>query len=134
MMEKRKQTRAILILTIVIVAVAAVMLCVYFLCRPVAVTGEKSITLKVVTDDTASEHQLATDAAYLGEALQEEGLVAGEESQFGLFVQTVDGITASTEQMQWWCLTKGGEAVYTGVDSTPIEDGDTFEFTLTTGY
>ena len=31
-------------------------------------------------------------------------------------------------------VTKGGADVFTGVESTPIADGDKFELTLKTGY
>ena len=49
-------------------------------------------------------------------------------------MKTVNGVTADDAQQQWWCFTKGGEMVNTGVDDTPIADGDTFEITLTTGW
>ena len=42
--------------------------------------------------------------------------------------------TADDSQQQWWCFTKGGEMLETGVDTTPIADGDAFEITLTEGY
>ncbi|MCD7946679.1 MAG: DUF4430 domain-containing protein [Oscillospiraceae bacterium] len=134
MTEKRKQTRTILVLAIVLVVVVAVILGVYLHNRPELTAGDKTITLTVITDETTNTHQISTDAVYLGAALKPGGLVAGEDSQYGLYVKTVDGITVDEAKMQWWCLTKGGAEVYTGVDETPIEDGDTFEFTLTTGY
>lgn len=46
----------------------------------------------------------------------------------------MDGYTADESAQEWWCLTKGGQSVNTGVDSTPIADGDAFELTLTTGW
>ncbi|MCC8123000.1 MAG: DUF4430 domain-containing protein [Oscillospiraceae bacterium] len=133
-MENKKQKQTILVLAIVLVAVVALILGVYFANRSELVEGDKTITLTVITDETTTVYEVSTDAVYLGAALKPGGLVAGEESQYGLYVKTVDGITADDTQMQWWCLTKGGAEVYTGVDETPIKDGDTFEFTLTTGY
>ena len=47
---------------------------------------------------------------------------------------TVDGVTADEAKQQWWCFTKGGETLMSGVDTTPIEDGDCCEITLTTGW
>ena len=44
------------------------------------------------------------------------------------------GVTADDANQEWWCFTKGGEMLETGVDSTPIADSDTFEITLTQGY
>ena len=57
-----------------------------------------------------------------------------EESQYGLYVKTVNGVTADEAKEEWWCFTKDGEDVMTGVDSTPVADGDHFEITLKTGY
>ena len=44
----------------------------------------------------------------------------------------VDGVEADDSKSQWWCITKDGEQVNTGVDATPIEDGDHYELTLST--
>ena len=46
----------------------------------------------------------------------------------------VNGIAADDSKQEWWCFTKGGEEMMTGVDTTPIADGDAFEITLTEGY
>ena len=67
-------------------------------------------------------------------ALQDAGLIEGEESEYGLFVTEVDGIEADSANQEWWCLTINGEMASTGVDSTPVEDGGKYEFTLTVGY
>ena len=69
-----------------------------------------------------------------GKPWKRRGLIAGEESSYGLYVETVDGETADEGNQEWWCLTKGGEMWNYGVDDTQIEDGDAFEFTLTVGY
>lgn len=97
--------------------------------------GAKEITLQVVHGDgSTKDFSISTDKGNLREALEQEGLVEGEESEFGLFVKTVDGETADDANQEWWCLTKGGEMWTEGVDSTELADGDAFEFTLTVGY
>ncbi len=68
------------------------------------------------------------------ELYEAEGIIAGEDSSYGMFVQTVDGETADDGEQEWWCLTKGGEMWNYGVDDTEIADGDVYEFTLTVGY
>jgi len=133
-MEKKTKTRNLVIMIVVLVVLVAVVGGVYLMNRPQTTAGDKTIIVEVVTDDGTYENRVSTDAEYLGEALRSEGLIAGEESEYGLFVKTVYNITVDDALEQWWCLTKGGEEVMTGVDTTPIEDGDTFEFTLTTGY
>ena len=96
---------------------------------------EKTIAFQVVhKDGSTQDFEIATTAGTLREALEEEGLIAGEESSYGLYVETVDGETADEGNQEWWCLTKGGEMWNYGVDDTQIEDGDAFEFTLTVGY
>ena len=97
--------------------------------------GTKTITVQIIVDGTDTvTKSITTDSEYLRGALEEEDLIAGEESQYGLFVKTVNGITVDNAKQQWWCFTKGGEDLFTGVDDTPIADGDAFEITLKTGY
>ncbi len=97
--------------------------------------AEKSVTLTVVHGDgTSKDIAVKSAKETLGEALLEAGVISGDDGPYGLFVTTVDGETADDSKEQWWCLTKGGESVNTGVDSTPFADGDTFEFTFTEGF
>ena len=86
-------------------------------------------------DGSSSDFTIETDSENLRGALdQVEGLIGGEESMYGLMVYTVDGETADWDRDQsWWCLTKSGEWLDTGLDGTLIADGDHYEFTYTIG-
>ena len=131
-MTKTKHLRMLLLVFAVLIA--ATVLCTA--CEQVEPqAGTKTITVQIIVDgqDTVTK-SIATDAEYLRGALEEEDLIAGEESQYGLFVKTVNGITVDEVKQQWWCFTKGGADLFTGVDTTPIADGDVFEITLKTGY
>ena len=129
-----KNKNTLLGVGILVVAVAA-LLAVYWFTRPQTEEGVKQITVQVYTDgQMLREHEIRTTEEYLRGALEQEGLIAGEEQSAGFYVQTVDGVTADESQEEWWCLTKGGESLTTGVDATPIADGDTFELTLTVGW
>ena len=70
----------------------------------------------------------------LGEPLTELGLIAGEESQYGLYVTTVDGETLdyNTDGM-YWAFYVDGDYASTGVDTTPITEGATYALTATKG-
>ena len=103
--------------------------------NPGGAAGDKTITVEVIHGDgTQKDFTISTDAEFLRGALEQEGLVQGDESEYGLFVTAVDGETADSEQQQWWCFTKGGEMLMTGVDDTPIADGEQYEITLTVGW
>lgn len=98
-------------------------------------TVKATVTVTVVHGDGSSkDFTVKTDKETLGEALTDEKLIDGEVGPYGLFVKTVDGETADDDAQEWWCLTKGGESVETGVDSTPVEDGAAYELTLTVGW
>ena len=97
--------------------------------------GGKHIVIKVVDNENKEEtFEIDTTSEMLRGALDELGIVEGDETQYGLFIKTVNGLTVDDANEEWWCITKGGESVMTGVDSTPIEDGDQFELTFTVGY
>ena len=100
-----------------------------------AVAGAKTITVVVThADESQKNFTIQTDAENLRGALEQEKLIEGSESEYGLFVTGVDGETADDSLQQWWCFTKGGETLMTGVDDTMIADGDQYEITLTTGW
>lgn len=134
MTNNRNRNRWLLPAIVVVLAVAA-LLC-WKLLMPTGNTDSKQIAVEVVHGDgSTKDFDITTDSENLRGALeQEEGLVAGEESDYGLFVTTVDGETADAAAEQWWCFTKGGEMLTTGVDDTVIADGDHYEITLTEGY
>lgn len=101
----------------------------------VASAAVKTITFQVVhKDGSTKEFTIATEEENLRGALEQENLIQGEESEYGLFVKTVDGETVDDGNQEWWCLTKGGEMWNNGVDSTILADGDAYEFTFTVGY
>lgn len=124
----KKQTKIILGVVALVVAIA-VLLGVYFATRPDTTQGAKALTIVVVHGDgSEKDFDIHTDAEYLAEALTENDIASGSDSDYGLFITTVDG------EQQWWCITKGGEMLMTGASETPIADGETYELTLTTGY
>ena len=130
-MQKKKTLLAALAL----VVVAAGLLLVWRMTTPTGEAGRKTVTVQVVHSDGASrDFTLETEEACLGPALIAGGVVEDNQGPYGLYILTADGETAEESAQEWWKLTKGGEMVNTGVDATPIADGDAFELTLTVGY
>lgn len=135
MTNKSTKKRNLIWALVALVAVVAIFAGVYFATRPDTAAGAKHITVTVVHKDaTERVVEIDTDEEMLRGALEQVDLVQGSDSEYGLFITTVDGYTADDSAQEWWCVTKGGEMVNTGVDATPIYDGDAFELTLTTGW
>lgn len=135
MENQKKSSKKVVWAVVGLVIVAAILAGVYFLFAPKGSAGEKTITVEVVTlDGSDTETTITTDAEFLRGALEQENMIEGTESDYGLFVTTVNGVTADESAEQWWCFSKDGVSLETGVDSTPIADGDHYEITLTEGY
>ena len=133
-MENSKNKKIIIGAAALVVA-AAVMFAAWYFTRPKTADGQKDITVTVVyADKSDDKFEISTQQEYLRGALEEKNLVKGTESETGLFITEVNGVKANDENMEWWCIEKMGEQLNTGVDSTPINDGDSFEITLTAGY
>lgn len=93
--------------------------------------GSKVSFTVVVTDPEGTEttFDVSTDKETVGEALLEEGLIAGEDSDYGLYVTTVNGITLDWEKDQmYWAFYIDGEYAQTGVDSTNVAEGTVYSF------
>jgi hypothetical protein len=131
---KGNKKRTIIAISVLLVLVAA-FITIYFTSRPATNAGMKSITVSVIPlEEDEVEHTLTTDREFLSEALLDENIIEGSETEFGLMVTTVDGITANPDKQQWWMITKGGEMTETGVSEIVISDNDHYEFTLVEGW
>ena len=100
-----------------------------------AATNGTEITITVAVINKAgetSEHEIKTTATDLGTALVESGLVEDNQSDYGLYILTVNGETADWNVDQsYWSLSKNGEALMTGASATTIADGEHYELTYT---
>lgn len=96
---------------------------------PIA-TGEASFTFEVVDGEGNTDtFEISTDKKTVGEALLDKNLIDGEVSEYGLYVKTVNGITADYEVDQtYWAFYIDGEYATTGVDTTDVVDGSTYSF------
>lgn len=131
-MKDRK--KIIVILLAVVVAVAAVAGYLMLGKGQDVKEGSKTIAFTVISGDSKEEFTIKTDETYLRGALEQEGLVKGTEGEFGLFVNEVNGIVIDSSKEEWWCFTKGGEMLSTGIEAVAIADGEAYEATLRVGY
>lgn len=80
-------------------------------------------------DGNESKFTITTDKTTVGEALLDEGLIAGEDSEYGLYVKTVNGTTLDYDtDGKYWAFYVDGEYALSGVDSTEIKSGSTYTF------
>ena len=99
-----------------------------------AVLGEGSTQFDfTVTDKDGNETQfeIHTDKETVGEALTELGLISGEEGAYGLYVKTVNGITADYDKDGvYWAFYENGEYATAGIDSTAVTEGAVYSMRI----
>ena len=109
----------------------------YSLIKTVSYTmlGEGATTFYLTVQDvdgTVTKFQINTDATTVGEALLALELIAGNESDYGLYVTSVNGITADWDtEKAYWAFYIDGEYAQTGVDATEIVADATYELVKT---
>lgn len=116
---------------ILFLVLIAVLIGVYVWQKPQTTEDEKDIGITVI-DDTGKEVQYFdnTNAEYLRtvlDELEEQGFsYSGDESTFGYYIDTVNGVKADNITAYWAFYVNGDYCGY-GVDNQPVNDGDMFE-------
>lgn len=131
---QKKNNKGVIALIIVLVLAAAALV-IWQTNKPETQQGGKEITVNVDHlngDDTT--FTIHTDEEYLRGTLEQEDLIEGTESEYGLYVLTVDGETADESEQQWWGYSVNGTFAELGVDSQPVADGDVYDFVLNVGW
>ncbi|MBR6548109.1 MAG: DUF4430 domain-containing protein [Clostridia bacterium] len=92
--------------------------------------GATSFYFDVVDGEgNTTKFQVLTDKTLVGEALMDNGLINGDQGDYGLYVKTVNGITADYDVDQtYWAFYVNGEYATSGVDTTTITPGATYMF------
>lgn len=88
-------------------------------------TGAVSFCLTVTDlDGTQKEFVVKTDKKNVADALAEVGLVSGENSEYGLYIKVVNGITADYNvDGSYWSLLVNGEMSMVGASSVSVTEG-----------
>ena len=92
--------------------------------------GDTAFTF-TVTDGEGEEASFTvnTDDETVGQALLDAGILAGEDGPYGLYVKTVNGITADYDvDGTYWAFYVDGEYAMTGVDTIDVTPGTTYSF------
>ena len=98
----------------------------------VIVLGDGSVKFTFVVvdaDGNETDFEIHTDKETVGEALLEQNLIEGDDSEYGLYVKTVNGLTVDYDtDKAYWAFYVNGEYATAGVDSTQVNEGDTYAF------
>ncbi len=141
------QKKKILWIVIGVVAallVAAVVMGAWHLLHPKAETPTptdptaepgKAFTVEVIHGDGSKKtFQYRSEEEYLGTVLLAEGLISGDQGEYGLYIKVVDGEQAIYEEDNaYWGFFIGEEYASTGVDMTPITEGAVYKLVYTKG-
>lgn len=118
-----------------LVVLVAVFTGLYFAFAPKASKGAKEIAIEVVDDKQNSKsYTVNTDAEYLRQAMEEtkDLTFSGTESEYGLMVTTVNGVTADyNTDKAYWAFYVNGEYCSSGIDSQPVENGQKYRIVYT---
>lgn len=94
--------------------------------------GKNSLIVEVKAADQTVIFTVNTDEKTVGAALLENELIAGDESEYGLYIKTVNGITADYDvDKSYWAFYVNDEYATSGVDTTEIEKDATYKLEYT---
>ena len=131
-MSGQQKTTVIVIAAVIVLAIAALVCWASF--RPQALESAKDRTVYVTHTDAeeATKFKIHTTARYLAGALEDNVELICTESEYGLFVEAVDGEYANADANQYWGYIANDDVTEYGVDAQPIADGDVYSFYLYT--
>ena len=92
--------------------------------------GENAfIFIAVDLDGNNTHYMIRTNKETVGEALIENGLISGDDGEYGLYVKTVNGITLDYDKDgKYWAFYEENAYANQGVDQTPIKEGGVYTF------
>lgn len=92
--------------------------------------GSKALDFSYLdADGNGKNYLIHTDAETVGAALLEQKLIDGEISDWGIYVKSVDGITADYDvDGTYWAFYIDGNYASTGVDATELTEGSKYLF------
>lgn len=93
--------------------------------------GTHSFTLEIVDEEKTVTATIHTNKETVGAALVELNIIQGEDSSYGMYIKSVNGVTADYEKDQtYWAFYVDGAYAQTGVDMTAIEEGSVYRLAI----
>ena len=95
-------------------------------------SGAKDLDFTAI-DKNGTEYKfhIHTDKTFVGEALEELGLIEGTEGAYGMYVNKVNGIYAEYEVTgTYWAFYTDGTYALAGIDQTEITEGTEYSMII----
>ena len=97
-------------------------------------SGSKTVVVEVKAEGQLVTFTVKTDKESVGAALMEHKIIEGEEGQYGLYIQKVNGMTADYNVDQsYWAFYVNGEYAEAGIELTAIDASATYQLEYTKG-
>ena len=94
--------------------------------------GAKTLVVEVTAEEKTVTFTVKTDKDTVGAALLEQNLIEGDQGDYGLYIKKVNGMLADYDVDQtYWAFSIGGEYAMSGVDTTEITEGVTYQLERT---
>ena len=93
-------------------------------------SGQTKFTFTVIGENgEEKKFEISTDKTIVADALLENNLIAGEDSEYGLYVKTVDGVTRDYEtDGKYWAFCINGDYAVKSPSETEIVAGETYSY------
>ena len=131
----KKSNKKIAIAITVLAAIVVIFAVIYAIAKPKSNQGSKAVTIEVTDNEgKITTYETKTDAEYLGEVFAEidDLTVEGTEGDYGLYIDTVNGLTADyAEDGAYWSIYVNGEYGSYSADQQPVADGDVYGLVYT---
>ncbi|MDE6591915.1 MAG: DUF4430 domain-containing protein [Oscillospiraceae bacterium] len=103
---------------------------------PETADGEKNFTFEVYSerDDFSSSEEYSSDCEYFGQWCREQDFIGYSESEYGIYIHSVNGFEEDMDEQYWWCVMVDGESAALGADFLPITDGSSYRLELKQGW
>lgn len=97
--------------------------------------GDNAFLFTAVNKDgKETRYAVASEKTIVGEALQELGLIDGEEGPYGIYIKTVCGDTYDYDKDgYYWAFYIDEDLAEKGADMTEIQNGTVYRFVATKG-
>ena len=134
-MSKKKKITLISVF-VAVVAVVAIVAVVLNQKSTSTTDGMKNFKLEIVSERDDYDTTIDCNSTYefLGEFLRSYSGCEYQESDYGIYITGFNGMKEDLDNQYWWCISVNGEAAVTGADEIPLQDGDTYNFTLMQGW